>query len=145
MVLVLDNSYRNYRTDQRERANDFFGWKVADKFGRPMGTLGEYIAKQNPKVTNNSQYEDSFGEFTLNDPPSGEELYATLTCYLYGLATGYFRRYPTKQVFDWKVQTKVTLLNEDNNEIKFCDLVGKNQDRFQLAHMSLSVRVAISK
>ena len=49
MVLVLDNSYRNYRTDQRERANDFFGWKVADKFGRPMGTLGEYIAKQNPK------------------------------------------------------------------------------------------------
>ena len=49
MVLVLDNSYRNYRTDQRERANDFFGWKVADKVGRPMGTLGEYIAKQNTK------------------------------------------------------------------------------------------------
>ena len=42
-------------------------------------------------VTNNDQYEDSFGEFTLNDPPSGEELYKTITCYLYGLATGYFR------------------------------------------------------
>ena len=40
---------------------------------------------------NNDQYEDSFGEFTLNDPPSGEELYRTITCYLYGLATGYFR------------------------------------------------------
>lgn len=49
MVLVLDNSYRNYRTDQRERSSDFYGWKIADKFGRPMGTFGEYIAKQNPK------------------------------------------------------------------------------------------------
>lgn len=32
--------------DQRDRPNDFKGWKVHDKFGRPMGTLGEYLEKQ---------------------------------------------------------------------------------------------------
>ena len=44
MVRVFDNSYRNYRADQRERANEFGGWNIHDKFKRPMGSLGAYLA-----------------------------------------------------------------------------------------------------
>jgi hypothetical protein len=56
-----------------------------------MGTLGDYIANQDPKITGNEQYEDSYRQFTLNDPPSGEELYETLKCYFWGILKGFFR------------------------------------------------------
>ena len=46
MVRVFDNSYRNYRADQRERSNEFAGWNIHDKFGRSMGSLGNYLANQ---------------------------------------------------------------------------------------------------
>merc|ERR1712233_13031 len=94
MVRFFDDSYRNYRADQRERPNAFYGWKVHDKFNRPMGTLGEYLDKQEPHVTGNDQYEDSFGQFTINDPPSGEELY-----------------------IDWKMCSKVSIQTSDGKDI----------------------------
>jgi len=80
-----------FSLDQRERKNGFYGWRVHDKFNRPMGTLGEYIDNQEPYVVGNEQYEDSFGKFTLNEPPSGDELYATIKCYLWGIVKEYFR------------------------------------------------------
>jgi len=42
-------------------------------------------------VTGNDQYEDSFGKFTINDVPSGIELYDTIRCLLWGQQKGYFR------------------------------------------------------
>ena len=32
--------------DQRERANDYKGWKIHDKFKRSLGSLGDYICNQ---------------------------------------------------------------------------------------------------
>ena len=91
MVRVFDNSYRNYRADQRERANEFGGWNIHDKFKRPMGSLGAYLANQEPQLTGNEQYEDSFGHFGINDVPSGIELYDAIRCFVHGILTGYFR------------------------------------------------------
>lgn len=56
-----------------------------------MGTLGDYMEKQDPFVTGNEQYEDSFGKFSIIEPPSGPELYATIKCLLWGIVKGYFR------------------------------------------------------
>jgi len=42
-------------------------------------------------VTGNDQYEDPFGKFTINDVPSGIELYDTIRCLLWGQQKGYFR------------------------------------------------------
>ena len=42
-------------------------------------------------MTGNDQYEDSFGKFTLNDVPSGIELYDAIRCHLWGIQKGYFR------------------------------------------------------
>lgn len=35
-----------YILDQRERADDYKGWKIHDKFKRSLGSLGDYICNQ---------------------------------------------------------------------------------------------------
>ena len=38
--------------DQRERANDYKGWKIHDKFKRSLGSLGDYICNQETFLNN---------------------------------------------------------------------------------------------
>ena len=54
---------------------------------------------KDPRLTGNDQYEDSYGKFTLNDVPSGIELFDAIRCHLWGIQKGYFR-----VSFDWLSQ-----------------------------------------
>jgi len=56
-----------------------------------MGSLGDYLKNQNPRLTGNNQYEDMEKRFTMNDVPSGEELFDAIKCNIHGLVKGYYR------------------------------------------------------
>ena len=46
---------------------------------------------KNPRLTGNNQYEDMDKRFTMNDVPSGEELFDAIKCNINGLVKGYYR------------------------------------------------------
>lgn len=48
-------------------------------------------------------------------------------------------------MIDWKNCANVVLQTADGKEIEMEDLVGKNQDRFQLSHLSITFRVITTK
>ena len=120
---------------------------------------------KDPRLTGNDQYEDSYGKFTLNDVPSGIELFDAIRCHLWGIQRGYFRvsyhwlsrppirnihfqKFPGEQLVEWKKCCKVHICDMNGNELEYDDLkkmVSGKFNRFDLSHLTQELMVKIDK
>ena len=46
---------------------------------------------KHPRLTGNNQYEDFEKKFTMNDVPSGEELFDAIKCNIHGQVKGFYK------------------------------------------------------
>merc|ERR1711868_94614 len=99
----------------------------------------QYTKVNKTRLTGNNQYEDMDKRFTMNDVPSGEELFDAIKCNIHGLVRGYYRKYKGEQVIDWTKCCTTNLFDREGEELtydSFKKMVDGKMNRYDLSHIS---------